>query len=120
MTDEPWVRNEVHAALSEPRFTLIDEEEPEAAVSRAGKGAADVAVVDLQVKSMGGMAITRSLRDATHVDGAPRVPVVLLLDRRADAFLARRAGADASIQKPFTAFDLRRAIDDVLGAEEMS
>ena len=37
--------------------------------------------------------------------------MVLLLDRAVDAFLARRAGADAWIRKPFGGFALRRLVD---------
>ena len=37
------------------------------------------------------------------------VPVLLLLDRWADVFLARRAGAEAWLIKPLDSFRLRRA-----------
>jgi hypothetical protein len=37
--------------------------------------------------------------------------IVLLLDRSADRFLAKRALADDSVLKPFGATDLRNAID---------
>ena len=68
---------------------------------------------------MGGMAIVRSIRDVTRDKGG--LPTVLLLDRKADGFLARRAGAGASIQKPFTAFELRTAIERLLdGGEEQA
>jgi DNA-binding response OmpR family regulator len=36
--------------------------------------------------------------------------LVMLLDREADVFLARRAGADAAVVKPFDAEELRTAI----------
>jgi DNA-binding response OmpR family regulator len=45
------------------------------------------------------------------------VPVVLLLDRQADTFLAGRSGADAWVTKPFTASALRAAIKTAMGAE---
>jgi CheY-like chemotaxis protein len=35
---------------------------------------------------------------------------VLLLDRAADAFIARRAGADAHVLKPINAAELRQAV----------
>jgi AmiR/NasT family two-component response regulator len=43
------------------------------------------------------------------------VPVVLLLDRNADAFIAKRAGAAAWVRKPFTAFELRSAVAAAIG-----
>lgn len=112
VADEPWIRNEVLAALSAPGYELIHEEDPRLAVARAEEEQPDAAVVDLQVGSMGGMAITRSLRAAAPVDGGA-VPVVLMLDRSADAFLAKRSGAGAWVRKPFTAFELRGAIESL-------
>ncbi len=111
VADASWVRTDVHTALSAPGYELIDEPDPARAAHAATENEADVAVVDLQVGSMGGMAITRSLLAAAELDGGRAVPAVILLDRRADAFLARRAGADAWLQKPFTSHELRTSID---------
>ena len=116
VADEPWIRNEVLAALSAPGYELIHEDDPRLAAARAEEEEPDAAVVDLQVGSMGGMAITRSLK-ALAADNDEAVPVVLLLDRSADAFLAKRAGAGAWVRKPFTAFELRGAIESVTSVE---
>ena len=88
VADDPWVVSEVHAALSIGTNELIDHSDPSTAAVATGDESVDVAVVDLQVASMGGMAITRSIRDLREP-----VPVVLLLDREADTFLAGRSGA---------------------------
>jgi DNA-binding response OmpR family regulator len=111
VADEPWVRNEVHAALSIGDNELVDHEDPETVADVTKEGSVDVAVVDLQIASMGGVAVTRSIRDSEDP-----VPVVLLLDREADVFLAGRAGANAWVVKPFTASALRAAVTDVTGA----
>ena len=71
---------------------------------------ADLAIVDMQVGSMGGMAITRALKGAVPGVGS----IVLLLDRRADAFIARRAGADAWLLKPFAAQELRSVLAGIV------
>jgi two-component system, response regulator FlrC len=111
VADDEWVTNEVHSALSIGGNELIDHADPATAAAAVALGSADVAVVDLQVASMGGMAITRSIRDLEDP-----VPVVMLLDREADSFLAGRAGASAWVVKPFSAFALRTAVADVSGA----
>lgn len=103
--DADWVRNEVHAALSVGTNTLIDHSDPATVVAAAVEHGVDVLVVDLQIGAMGGMAVTREVRAHTE-----RLPVVLLLDRKADAFLAGRAGADAWVVKPFSARRLRDAV----------
>ncbi|MEX0797105.1 MAG: hypothetical protein WD274_10455 [Acidimicrobiia bacterium] len=41
---------------------------------------------------------------------SPPPRMVLLLDRSADTFIARRARADASVVKPLTAAELRSAV----------
>ena len=108
VADAPWVRNGVHAALSDPGMELIDHDDPATAASRALAEEADAVVVDLQIDAMGGMAVTRAIREVEPTEGA--IPVVLLLDRAADAFLARRAGADRWVKKPFDPPELRDAV----------
>jgi DNA-binding response OmpR family regulator len=123
VADEPWIQNEVRAALSQPGVDVTHHADPETAAVVVTEVRPDVVLVDLQVGSMGGMAVTRAIRQAEYQQGdGPAVPVVMLLDRRADAFLARRAGAAAWLQKPFGATELREAIDSAVaaGAEEES
>ena len=72
-------------------------------------------VIDLQVGSMGGMAIARELHQQAALNGEDGVPVVLLLDRKADSFLAKRSGVAAWVIKPFTAHDIRTAVESALG-----
>lgn len=73
----------------------------------------DVAVLDLQVGSMGAMAITMNLRLDESGGRLPHVPVVMLLDRLADVHLARRSGAEAWLVKPVDSLRLRRAVQEV-------
>ena len=117
VADVPWVRNEVHASLTAPDYHLIDVDDPTDASRIARSEKADVVVVDLQVGSMGGMAVTRDVRDAAIRSGYGPLPVVILLDRSADAFLAKRAGAAAWLVKPFTAHEIRTAVETAVGDE---
>lgn len=111
VADEPWVVNQVHSALSIGENELIDHADPSTVPAAINDESATVAIVDLQVGSMGGMAITRSIRSLENP-----IPVIMLLDREADTFLAGRSGADAWVVKPFTASALRAAVSDVRGA----
>ncbi len=85
-------------------------DDPVAASNRLTEQAFDVIVVDMQVKSMGGMAIVRLLRQAMLDAELDPLPIILMLDRRADTFLAHRAGATSHLVKPFTAQDFRAAL----------
>ncbi len=110
IADAPWVRNEVAAAASDPTIVLREETDPHRAVETAIEFVPDVVVVDLQVNGMGGMAVTRQLRDAALVGDILSPRIVLLLDREADRFIARRSGADAWVVKPFTPQQFRDAV----------
>jgi DNA-binding response OmpR family regulator len=46
------------------------------------------------------------------------VPILILLDREADKFLARRSAADAMLVKPIDPGTLRRTVKNLLAAEE--
>jgi len=116
VADDAWVVNDVLTAVTDPGAALEIVADPRRAADAVADTGADIAVVDLQVASMGGMAVTRLLEDAIAAGSIPRIPVVLLLDRRADAFLARRSGADAFLVKPFTAQELRETMRDLLAA----
>ena len=111
VADEAWARNEVHAAVTEPDVELIDHDDPTTAAATAVEAGVDAVIVDLQTKAMGGMAVTRAVRNATGSRETAGIPVVMLLDRSADVFLARRAGASAWVTKPFTSRDLGSAIE---------
>ena len=110
VTDASWIENDVRASLTDPGTLINREADPRLAVAAAGKYDVNVAVIDLQVGSKGGMAVVRALRAAVESGDIDPVRTVLLLDRSADQFLAHRAGADAALVKPFTAQDLRAAI----------
>ena len=75
----------------------------------------DIAVLDLQIGSMGGMAVTMSLRLDESSGLLPHVPVLMLLDRVADVHLAKRSGADGWLVKPLDPLRIRRAVRAVTG-----
>ena len=115
IADEAWTRNEVHAALTAPEYTLIDHDDPATSGELLRTERPDAVVIDLQVGSMGGMAIARDLHQQAAMAELDGVPVVLLLDRKADTFLAKRAGVAAWVTKPFTAHDIRTAVESAIG-----
>lgn len=100
--------NEVRSALSIGSWQIEEISDPHQVVDRIEESRVDAVVVDMQVGSAGGMAVVRWIRQATDALARPRM--VMLLDRSADVFLAQRAGADASVLKPFDAPELRAAL----------
>ena len=117
-TDAAYVVNDVTAALSAPdvRFTICTEGRE---VSRlVGKGDVDLAILDLQIGSKGAMAVSMDLRLDESSGRIPPVPVLMLLDRKADIHLAKRSDADAWLVKPTEPLALKRAVRAVLEASE--
>ncbi len=76
--------------------------------------APDLVIADCQIQNMGGIAICHDLKLEESGGRIPHVPVLLLLDRRADVFLARRCGAEGYLVKPLDPLRLRKAIDTLL------
>lgn len=110
VTDAVWIENDVRASLTD-RGTVVNRvSDPHTTVAAVEEYSAEVIVIDLQVASKGGMAVVRSLKAAVDNEEIGPVRTVLLLDRSADHFIARRAGADVALVKPFTAQQLRSAI----------
>ncbi|MFZ4718901.1 MAG: response regulator [Ilumatobacteraceae bacterium] len=113
-TDATYVATDVTSALSGPdiRFTLCTEGRE---VSRlVANGDVDLAILDLQIGSKGGMAVTMDLRLDESAGRVPAVKVLMLLDRKADVHLAKRSAADGWITKPFDPLSLKRAVKAVL------
>jgi hypothetical protein len=65
---------------------------------------------------MGGVAVAIDLRLEESGGRLPHVRILLLLDRRDDAFIARRADVDLTLLKPVDAGVLRRAAAPLLAA----
>ncbi len=74
----------------------------------------DLVVCDMQIQNMGGIAVSYDLYLEASSGRIPSLPVLLLLDRQADVFLAESAGAAAYMIKPINILKLRRMADDLL------
>ena len=117
-SDAKWVRDHVRAALCGPGFELIEVERGREVRDVVAERDPDLVVVDFQIANMGGIAVALDLRLEESGGRLPYVPVLLLLDREADRFLARRSTADAMLVKPIDAGTLRRTVKTLLAAEE--
>ncbi|MHB8682541.1 MAG: response regulator [Acidimicrobiales bacterium] len=108
-SDAPSVRAEVIAAVGEPGTEVIEVRSGPEVVPTVAEHDPDLVVVDLQMGTMGAMAVCLELRLEESYGNLPHVPVLMLLDRRADVFLARRSEAEGWIVKPLDPLRLRRA-----------
>jgi DNA-binding NarL/FixJ family response regulator len=112
VSDAPRVRREVIAALDDD--TIREVETGDAVPPAVRERRPDLVITDLQVGSMGGMAISLELRLEESGGRLPHVPVLMLCDRRADVFLARRSTAEGWLVKPLDALRIRKAVRTLL------
>jgi len=116
-TDADWVIDEVTAALGGPDTSFTVCREGRLVSDLVEHGNVDVVITDLQIGSMGGMAVAMALRLDASVGSVPLVPIVMLLDRAADVYLAQRSGAESWLIKPLNALRLRRAVNAAVAGE---
>jgi DNA-binding NarL/FixJ family response regulator len=113
-SDAPSVRSEVGAIAGRPDITIVEARSGPAVMAEVAESLPDLLVVDLQMGNMGGMAVCLELRLEESYDKIGHVPVLMLLDRRPDVFLARRSGAEGWVVKPLDPIRLRRAVSSLL------
>lgn len=77
----------------------------------------DLVILDLQIGNMGGGAASLALRQEEGAGRLERRPILLLLDREADVFLAKHTGADDWVIKPLDPFSLIGRIESALAGE---
>ncbi|MCC5953481.1 MAG: response regulator transcription factor [Acidimicrobiia bacterium] len=113
-TDADWISDEVTAALADANTELYRVRKGSEVVAACQELAPHLAVIDMQIGNMGGMATCLAIRHEEEMDRLDPMAILLLADRAQDAFLARRAEADGVLVKPVDAFRLRRAASTVL------
>jgi DNA-binding response OmpR family regulator len=113
-SDSRNVTDEVRAVLSARDYTVREVRTGPDVLRAVAEQTPDLLVCDFQIGNMGGMAITLELRLEESGGRLDHVPVLLLVDRRPDVFLARRSEADGFLVKPLDPIRLRRAITAIL------
>ena len=108
-TDADWLVDEVVAALGGPETTFTHCRDGRAVVEVVKARTPDLVILDMQIGTMGGIAVTMDLRLDESGGTLPHVQILMLLDRQADVHMARRSGADGWLVKPLDALRLRRA-----------
>jgi DNA-binding response OmpR family regulator len=113
-TDADWVNAEVEAALGGSSNVVERVRAGVDVLPAVERLDPDLVIVDLQIGNMGGMATVMDLRLEEGSGRVRRRAILMLLDRQADVFLARRCAADGWLIKPLDAFRLRKAALELL------
>jgi DNA-binding response OmpR family regulator len=113
-SDSASVRSLVRESVPDPAAAVREVTRGVEVVPAIRTETPDLAVIDLQIGKMGGMAVCQELHLEAGADRLPRVPILMLLDRRADVFLARRSHVDGWVVKPLDPIRLARAMREIL------
>ncbi|WP_149360980.1 response regulator transcription factor [Lolliginicoccus suaedae] len=115
-SDDRAIRDRARAALG-PRLLpeaaateYVEVATAGAAVAEVERGAIDLVIADGETAPLGGMGLARQLRD--EIEACP--PIIVLLGRRDDRWLARWSGADGAVPLPVEPFELSRLAADLL------
>ena len=108
-TDADWIHDEVDAVLGDEDSQVV-----RVRTGREVQGAVEsllpsLVILDLQIGNMGGVATALALQQSFEATIRVRPPIMLLLDRPSDVFLARRSAAEGWLVKPLDSFRLRKA-----------
>ena len=113
--DAEWVRNQVRSAFVAPGQEVIEVTRGQEVKKAYTEHNPDLVILDAQIANMGGVAVAIELRLEESAGRCDHANILLLLDREADRFLAKRADADGELVKPIDAGILRRAAKPLLG-----
>lgn len=112
--DAQWLVDDVTATLSGPDTEVVEVRSGGDVLPWLQDNHADIVILDLQIRNMGALAVCQELRLEEASGRLDRVPVLILLDRRPDVFMARRVDAQGWLIKPLDPIRLRRAVGAVL------
>ena len=113
-SDAPWIVDEVRAGVDDGETTLRSVSAGLDVLGAVHERQPDLVVLDLNIGNMGGMATCLHLRLEESAGRLPHLPVLMLLDREADVFLAKRSDAEGWMIKPLDAFRIRKAVRAIL------
>jgi DNA-binding response OmpR family regulator len=114
VSDSPNVREEVKAAIPDDSIVVRELTRGADVRPEVRRSMPDLIVLDSQIGAMGGMATCLDLHLEAGAGRIPHVPVLMLMDRRADVFLARRSNAEGWLVKPLDPMRTSKAIAALL------
>ena len=112
VTGDPAIREEAEQGFPSSA-TVRSARDAREALSLMDVTVPDLVIVDLQTGSAGGFALAREMRQLSHLRV---VPVMMLLERDQDDWLARQAGATRCLRKPVDVATLVDAALDTAGS----
>lgn len=112
--DSEAIFDEIRSIVEDPDTTVRWVRRGEDVREEVNMRPADLVVADMQIGTMGGIAVALDLKLEADAGRLEPCPVLLILDRRPDVFMARRSGAEGWLVKPIDPIRLRTAVTALL------
>jgi DNA-binding response OmpR family regulator len=115
-SDDVDVRAQVRLAIGRrlergaPDITWLEVATADEVVARFRTAPPDLLIVDGEADKVGGMGVSRQLKDETY----DCTPILVLLGRPQDAWLASWSDADAAVSRPLDPIAVREAVVGLL------
>lgn len=118
-TDADWLVDDVEAALGGAHLIHRVRRGVDVvpAIREVDPG---LVLLDLQIGNMGGVAACIAVKQRVTMGDLEDRPVLLLLDREVDLWLAKEAEADGFLVKPLDAFGTLRAVEAALAGDPVA
>lgn len=110
--DEPCIRAMLRGVL-EDEYEVLEAEDGVCALELLGEALPDVVLVDVVMPGVDGLTVCREVRRRAETEDVKVVVITGTVDEDLQA-RAFRAGADAVLGKPCSAFELRRQVKQLL------
>jgi len=112
--DSRSIFDEIRSVVEEPGTSVRWVRRGEEVRDEINARPAELVIADMQIGTMGGIAVTLDLKLESDAGRIEACPVIVVLDRRPDVFMARRSGAEGWLIKPLDPIRLRSAVTAVL------
>lgn len=112
--DEEWVRASIAAVMRRARHAVTTAEDGKDALDKFQAARFDLVITDIVMPRMEGIETLRALR---QIEPTIRIIAMSGSDGADQGFYLKAAvalGADATLEKPFTAAELRLVVDEAL------
>lgn len=117
VTDSRAVLDEVRSAVEGPEVTVRWARTGRVVLPALRERAADLVISDMQAGTMGALAVAMDLALEAGAGRLDPTPVLVLLDRRPDVFLARRTGVAGYLLKPLDPLRTAEAVEAILSGQ---
>lgn len=112
VSDDPAVAEEIRSGLP-AQVEVVVENDARTAIKRLDALTPRVVVVDLQTGNAGGFGLAKDMSQTARLAS---IPVIVLLEREQDRWLAQQSGATLALRKPVTGEKILAAVSSVLAA----